>query len=495
MDLKRTFDILENVRINHQKNDILAGKVNGQWELYSTDRYIKLANRFSYGLMALGLSKGDKIVSISNNRPEWNIIDMGMSQAGVIHVPIYPTSSNEDFEYILKHCEPKMIIISDKLLLDKLKDIIKKVNNTQQVFTFNEIENAQNWSEILKLGKTNEKRFETDLKITKGSIKTSDVVTIIYTSGTTGNPKGVMLSHENIISNVKAVQNIHPVDDNHRTLSFLPLCHVFERMVNYHFQWIGVSIYYAENMGTIPNNLKEIKPHIFITVPRLLEKIYDKIITKGKELNYTKRKIFFWAIKIGLKYDYQAKFSLFYKWKLKLARELVFSKWSEALGGNVMLIITGGAALQSRLTRIFGAAGIPVVEGYGLTETAPVISVNNIMTKEIKVGTVGPSIPGVEVKIANDGEILCKGPNVMVGYFKEPGLTQEVIDSDGWFHTGDIGVVEDNKYIKITDRKKEIFKLSSGKYIAPQVIENKFKESVFIEQIMVIGENEKFASA
>ena len=496
METIRTFDILDRYKTLYPgKKDALAGKEKGIWVRYSIDEYIDFATNLSYGFLELGLKKEDKVATISNNRPEWNFVDMALSQAGFIHVPIYPTISEEDYNYILNHAECKILIVSDKNLYEKVKTIAEKNATIIEIYSFNEIENVKNWKEIYDLGKKTGSKHAKRLQEIKDSIGPDDLVTLIYTSGTTGNPKGVMLSHNNLVSNYKAAGNIHPYNSSHRTLSFLPLCHVFERMVNYHFQYAGISIYYAENMGTISDNLKEVKPQVFISVPRLIERVYDKIIQVGKDLKGIKKMIFFWAVNLGMKYDYTAKLGWWYKTRLKIANKLVFEKWRAALGGSTGLIIVGGAALQPRLSRIFGAAGIPVLEGYGLTESSPVIAANNIVTREIKVGTVGPVFEGIRVKIDDDGEILCKGPNVMLGYYKEPELTKEVIDSDGWLHTGDIGEMVNDKYLKITDRKKEIFKLSSGKYIAPQVIENKFKESFFIEQVMVVGENEKFASA
>jgi len=495
MEVTRTFDILDRYRKNFQKEDALAGKVDKKWVTYSTNEYISYANNFSYGMLALGLKKGDKIATISNNRPEWNFADMGMSQIGVIHVPIYPNISKEEYNYILDHAEPKIIMISDKPLFDILKPIIEKNKFIEDTYTFNEIEGTKNWKEIVELGKQNADKFKDKLLEIKAGIKPEDILTLIYTSGTTSFPKGVMLSHHNIVSNCIATAKVHPYGHESKCLSFLPLCHIYERMVNYHYQYKGISIYYAESMATVVDDLKEVKPAIFSTVPRLLERVYDAIISKGKALPALKKKIFFWAVNLGLKFKFHRGNSSWYYLKLKLADKLIFSKWREALGGNTKIIVSGGAALQPRLATIFWAANIPVLEGYGLTETSPVIAVGNLNTMEIKFGAVGPVINEVEVKISDDGEILCKGPNVMLGYYKQPDLTKEVIDQEGWFHTGDVGIIEDNKYLKITDRKKEIFKLSSGKYIAPQVIENNFKESFFIEQIMVVGENEKFASA
>jgi len=495
MDVTRTFDLLSSyTELYSDKTDALAGKENGKWVHYSTKDYVESANFISCGLLSMGLKKGDRVATVSNNRPEWNMMDMGLSQAGIVHVPIYPTISVEDYKYILKHCEPKILIVSDKILYEKLKPVAEKTPSISYLFTYNEVEGAENWKKILETGRQDQKKHEEKLEEIKSSIKPDDLVTLIYTSGTTGNPKGVMLSHNNLVTNFKVTSEVHPLGKESRVLSFLPLSHVYERMVNYHFQYKGMSIYYAESMGTIVQDVKEIQPQIFNSVPRLLERVYDKIIGKGKDLTGIKKSIFFWAVNLGFKYNPNGNSAL-YKLKLKIADKLVFTKWRDALGGKLQIVVSGGAALQPRLAHIFWAAGIRVLEGYGLTETSPVIAVNNLTRWEIMFGTVGPVIDGVEVKIAEDGEILCKGPNIMLGYYKSPELTEEVIDNDGWFHTGDIGTIIDGKFLKITDRKKEIFKLSSGKYVAPQVIENKLKESFFIENAMVIGENEKFASA
>jgi long-chain acyl-CoA synthetase len=495
MEVTRTFDILDLYREKHIKDDALAAKENGVWVKYSSAKYVENATLISYGLLASGLKKGDKVVTITNNRPEWNFLDMGMSQAGFIHVPIYPTISADEYAYILNHAEPQMVFISDKMLFEKIKPICEKISSIKAIFTFNQVEGVKNWQELLELGKKNEGKYRDELDKIKNSINPEDMVTILYTSGTTGFPKGVILTHDNLISNVKASVGVHPLDYRHKALSFLPISHVYERMLNYHFQYKGISIYYAENMGTIAANAQEIKPDLFSTVPRLLEGIYDKIIGKGKDLSFPKKQIFFWAVNLGLRFEHNHKNGWWYHFRLKIADKLIFSKWRAVLGGNVQIMVSGAAALQPRLIRIFWAAGIKILEGYGLTETSPVIAVNNLTTNEIVFGTVGPPVDRVQVRIADDGEILCKGPNVMSGYYKEPELTRQVIDADGWFHTGDVGTIVDNKYLKITDRKKEIFKLSSGKYIAPQVIENKLKESFFIQQVMVVGENEKFASA
>lgn len=497
MELTRTFDILNNlVNICPDKEDMLVNKDKGKWIKHSVKEYVETAENTAYGLMALGLKKGDLVVTISNNRPEWNYLDMALSKSGIIHVPIYPTISEDDYTYILNNCEPKILIVSDKQLQDKIKPIVDKIPSVQAIYSYNEIDGVRNWKEISDLGRKHADQYAPVLKKVSEEITADDIVTLIYTSGTTGNPKGVMLSHGNIMSNVEAISKVYHFDYTHRTLSFLPISHVFERTINYYFQSVGVGVYYAENMGTIAENLKEVQPDVFISVPRLLERTYDKIIQKGRDLSGIKKQIFFWAVNLGMRYKIPNGNGLFYRLLLKVADKLIFSKWREALGGKVQLIVTGGAALQPRLAVIFNAAGVPVVEGYGMTEASPVISANREpRTGDLRIGTVGTAMPGVEIRIADDGEILCKGPNVMKGYYKEPEFTREVIDSDGWLHTGDIGIMVEGRYLKITDRKKEIFKLSSGKYVAPQVIENKLKESPFIEQVMVIGENQKFASA
>ena len=494
--VRRTFDLLDRYKNKYlNKTDVFACKQNGTWITYNTHGYIEKSNLISYGLLALGFKPGDKIAIISNNRPEWNFVDMGMAQIGVVNIPIYPTISYDDYTYIFNNAEPRILIVSDKMVYEKLKPIADKVSSIERIYAFNQIDGVANWTEIIELGKENAEKFINEVEKIKALIRPNDLCTLIYTSGTTGIPKGVMLSHNNLVSNFMAVSKKHHLNSSHKALSFLPLCHIYERMLNYHYQYMGISIYYAENMGTILDNLKEIKPHIFITVPRLMERIYDGIIGKGKDLPYLKKVVFFWAVNLGLQFKLNRENGWLYHVKLKIADKLIFSKWRNALGGNLQYIVSGGAPLQPRLIRLFHAAELTILEGYGLTETSPVIAVNDPAKNEIKFGTVGPVLEGVKVKIAHDGEILCKGPNVMLGYYRAPDLTAEVIDKDGWFHTGDVGVLEDGKYLKITDRKKEMFKLSSGKYVAPQVIENKFKESFFIDQIMVIGENEKFASA
>ncbi len=495
MKVTRIFDLLYKYKTEFAwKKDVFVAKENGEWKNYSAKDYLNYSNWFSYGLLKYGFKKGDKIATVSNNRPEWNFVDMGMSQIGVIHVPIYPTISKKEYLHILNHSEVKIIIVSNKELFDKINPLVEQIDTLKDIYTFDEIKDAKNWSEIIETGKEVENyKFRGTVKNISDSIKPEDLATIIYTSGTTGLPKGVMLSHNNFIYQVHYIKLHVPLSIKHRSISFLPLCHVLERIGGYTFQFLGLSIWYAEDIKKIAENIKEVKPHIFVTVPRLLERVYDKIIEKGNDLEGTKKKLFFNAVELGLKYEIKGK-SLLDTTKLAFYNALIFSKWRAALGGNINMIICGGAALQTRLAKVFMAAKIPVYEGYGLTETAPVITVN--VPKDIKFGTVGPLLgKEQEVKIADDGEILFKGQNLMLGYFKDKEKTKQAIDKDGWFHTGDIGEFIDNKYLKITDRKKEIFKLSTGKYVAPQVIENIMKESLFINQIMVVGENEKYTAA
>lgn len=495
MEITRTFDILEAGKDYYENRTVLAVKKNGVWDEYNIDRYSQMVHNLSYGLLTMGLRPGDKVANISGNRPEWNIVDMAITQAGMVHVPIYPTISTDEYKYILKHAEVRVIFVGDKGLYEKLSPLTADLENFLGIYSTVENGNIPNWKEILEKGKQSAHEWVDELFKIKSSVKPDDIATIIYTSGTTGVSKGVMLSHSNFLSNVEACKGLFPLETGDIAVSFLPLSHVFERMVNYYYQSIGVSIYYADNLATIGDVIKEVKPHIFMTVPRMLEKTYDKIIAVGKDLKGIKKQIFFWAVNLGYKYN-EVRNSWHYRIRLNLARKLIFSKWQKALGGRLKLIISGGAALQPRLMRVFWAAGVPVFEGYGLTETSPVIAVNHPASQgNIKIGSVGPVIPNVEVKIAEDGEILMRGPSLMKGYYKAPDLTQLAIDQEGWFHTGDIGHLDNGKFLTITDRKKEIFKLSNGKYVAPQLIENKLKESFFIEQCMIVGENEKFVSA
>ena len=474
--------------------DALVSKQNGVWVKTSTQEYIAKANAVSRALLRMGIQKDDKIAIISsNNRTEWNIMDIGTLQTGAQTVPIYPTISEDDYEYILNHSGAIYCFVSDAEVLRKVNLIRDKVPHLKEVYSFNEIEGCKSWNELLILGV--DTGNQNDVEYRKINVKTEDLATIIYTSGTTGRPKGVMLSHRNIVSNVLDSAGRIPFEaGKSRALSFLPICHIFERMILYLYQYYGVSVYFGESIDKISDNLKEVKPTVITAVPRLLEKVYDKIYAKGTELTGIKKNLFFWAIDLGLKYEPYGANGFWYEMQLKIARKLIFSKWKDGLGGNLDLMVSGSAALQPRLARVFAAAEIPVMEGYGLTETSPVISVNDMRNKGFRVGTVGKVIDNVEVIIAEDGEILCKGPNVMMGYFKDEKLTNEVI-TDGYFHTGDIGIFDVDGFLKITDRKKEMFKTSGGKYIAPQLIENTMKQSRFIEQIMVIGDGQKMPAA
>ncbi len=496
MNFERTFDILTSIKESGKKQDILCTKKNGSWIKFSADEYYQNARVFAKGLIQMGFQKGDKIATVSNNRPEWNFVDMGMSMVGVIHVPVYPTISEDEFAYIFKHSEVRMVIVSDAALYKKILPIAVNTETISNVFTFNIVEGARHWSEISQLGEDNRVKLKSKLDQVSNEVNTNDIASIIYTSGTTGMPKGVMLTHGNFLNNVAGVWNMFDIDSSSRVLSFLPLCHVYERMVNYLFQAKECSIYYAEGLGSIAADMASAKVNAFAIVPRVIERIYDKIVSKGEDLKGIKKYIFFWAMRLGEKYCSENNNGFWYSFKLKLARKLVFSKWQKSFGGELKFVISGGAALQPRLSRLFFAAGIHLMEGYGLTETSPVIATNfSIEPGNLMIGTVGPVLKNIEVKIDEDGEILTKGPCVMKGYYKNQELTDEVIDKGGWFHTGDIGQLIDGKFLKITDRKKEMFKTSSGKYIAPQAIENMLKESIFIEQSMVVGESEKFASA
>ncbi len=494
MEITRVFDILELYKTTYKKEDVLSAKENKQWKKYSSDDLITKTNSVSYGLMSLGLTDKDKVAIISNNRPEWNFCDYGSQQANLVTVPIFPTISNTDLTFILNHGEVSTIFISDKSIYTKLVAIEKEIPNVKHIISFNPIDGVMSFSDFIKLGEQNANPQK--LAETKKAILPSNLLTILYTSGTTGTPKGVMITHDNLVSNVTACQGFAPFQSTWKALSFLPLNHVYERMVSTLYLYKGISIYYAEGLETIGDNLKEIKPQIFVSVPRLIERVYEKITATGEKLTGFKRKIFDWSMRIANTYELNNKNSLWYKIQHKIADKLVFSKWREAVGGNLVCIASGGAALNPKLERIFLCANIVCLQGYGLTETCVVVSVNRYGEDNIRIGTCGPVISGVDVKIAEeDGEILVKGPNLMLGYFKNPEATAEVMDSEGWFHTGDVGTFIEGRFLKITDRKKEIFKTSSGKYIAPLMIENKIKECRFVEQSMVVGENQKFASA
>ncbi len=497
---KRLFDCLDYQLEKFPKEDMLVAKENGVWQKYSTQKVKDTSLQLAAGLAALGISGNDmttegrdKVAIIANNRPEWLITDLAVQQSGAILVPIYPTTNPIEIEFIFNDAEVKYVFVSSEELLGKIKAIQSKIPSLKNIYTFNVIEGANHWSEVLKLS-TNEGLA--DIETWKTKIKEDDLTTIIYTSGTTGTPKGVMLSHKNITQNALLSKESFPFDDQpaYKALSFLPLNHIFEKTVSYIYMFSGIGIYYAESLETIGANLQEIKPDVFTTVPRLLEKVYERIVGKGAELTGIKKSLFFWAVELGKKYDNLVDGGFLYNLKLSIANKLIFSKWREALGGNIKYIITGGAACQERLIRIFNAAQIPLYEGYGPTENSPVISVNSRGKGRMKFGTVGPPIKGVEVKLMEDGEICVKGPSVMAGYYKRPDLTDEAI-IDGWLHTGDIGIFEDNTFLRITDRKKELFKTSGGKYVAPSAIENKLKESRFIEQVLVVGSGQKFVGA
>lgn len=468
-------------------------KYNGKWETISTQEYVDKANQLSRGLLKLGVKPNDKIAIISTtNRTEWNICDIGVLQTGAQTVPIYPTISKEDYEYVINHSEAIYCLVSDTTILEKLNQI-KDKTKLKEVFTFDQIKEEKNWSEILDLGTDISTQNEVEAR--KDAVKPSDLATLIYTSGTTGRPKGVMLSHNNVVSNVLSSKKRVPLEyGNSKGLSFLPVCHIFERMILYLYQYCGVSVYFAESIEKLTENAQEIKPDVMTAVPRLYEKIYDKIILKGEDLTGVKKKLFFWAVNLGLEYKPYGENGWLYEKKLGIARKLIFSKWQAALGGNLKLMVSGSAALQPRLTRIFAAAGMPIMEGYGLTETSPVTSVNDQMNGNFRVGTVGKVIDDVEVKIAENGEILVKGPNVMQGYYKDPKKTAETI-KEGWFHTGDKGEFDEDGFLKITGRTKEMFKTSGGKYVIPPLLEGELKQSLFIEQVMVVGENEKMPAA
>ncbi|QEE50007.1 long-chain fatty acid--CoA ligase [Flavobacterium alkalisoli] len=493
-NITRLFDFPYHQLEKYNLPDALVTKYGDEWVKTSTQEYVDKANAFSRGLLRLGVKKGDKIAVISsNNRTEWHIVDIGILQTGAQNVPVYPTISEDDQEFILNHSESVYCIVSDQELYDKINSVKHKVTGLKEIYSFNQIEGCKNWNEILELGKDESNQQE--VEDIKNSITEEDLATIIYTSGTTGRPKGVMLSHKNIVSDVLMSAERVPFEaGKNRSLSFLPICHIYERMILYLYQYYGVSTYFAESIEKVSDNIKEATPDVITAVPRLLEKVYDKIIAKGSELTGIKRKLFFWAVEVGLEYEPYGANGAWYDFKLAIARKLIFSKWKAGLGGRLGLMVSGSAAIQPRLARVFAAAEIPVMEGYGLTETSPVIAVNDQRNAGFKIGTVGKPLNGLEVKIAEDGEILCKGPNVMMGYYKDEEKTKEVM-TDGYFHTGDIGEIDKDGFLKITDRKKEMFKTSGGKYVAPQLIENAMKQSRFIEQIMVIGEGEKMPAA
>ncbi len=495
---KRLFDCIQYHLERKPLEDMLAGKESGNWKKYSTAEVKNIVDNLSAGLLSLGISCGDmtpegrdKVAILCKNRPEWVMLDLAVQQIGAMLVPVYPTINVNELEFVMNDAQVKMAFVNDEDLFLKMLSLKEKVPSLREIFTFDHVPNARHWKEVTALSTP---QLIEQIKPIADKIDYEDLATIIYTSGTTGTPKGVMLSHRNILSNVMACIPCFPPGDDLRALSFLPLNHIFERMVTYQYLFKRTSIYYAESLDTIADNLKEVKPQLFTTVPRLLEKVYDRIMQKGNDLTGIKKKLFVWAHGLAEKFEINKNQGALYSFKLGIANKLIFSKWREGLGNNIRCIVTGGAACQIRLIRIFTAARIPIMEGYGLTETSPVISVNRYEESGRAFGTVGPLIDGVEAKIAEDGEILCKGPNVMMGYYKRPDLTAQDI-KDGWFHTGDIGVLNENNFLKITDRKKELFKTSGGKYVAPLPIENKLKESPFIEQVMLVGAERKFVSA
>lgn len=493
LDKARLFDIMAYQQENFPQNRSIVTRLNGKWKGFSTKEILDMAHRLSVGLIESGVKAGDRVGIISSsNRHEWVIMDLAILQIGAVDVPIYPTITEREYKYILEDSKCRLLFVSDKEVYEKVMRVKEGLPHLQSVYLMNEEEGLPHWASIMSRNTAD--AYET-VQPYKDKVSQGDLATLIYTSGTTGVPKGVMLSHRNIVSNVKGAGERLPIAPGSKSLSFLPLCHIFERMIIYLYASKGVSIHFGESLETIGDDMRDLKPQIFSAVPRLLEKVYDRIMDKGEELTGLKRSLFFWAVKLGERYEHYGKNGPIYGLKLALARKLIFNKWKEALGGNVELVASGSAALSPRLARIFNAAGIPIMEGYGLTETSPVVSVNEISNDGFVFGTTGRTLSNVEVKIADDGEILVKGPNVMMGYYNKPDITAQVIDKEGWFHTGDIGELVDGEFLKITDRKKEMFKTSGGKYVSPQLMENIFKQSRYIEQIIVIGENQKHPAA
>lgn len=488
--VKRLFDLPTYQQNTFPNDAMFVTKTNGQWNPVSTAQFLEQANAFSLALIGLGVTVGERVALVASNRVEWNVMDIAIQQIGAIVVPVYPTISAADYRYIFNDAQIRFAFIGSDEIFKRIQSVQAEIPTLEKLFTFDQLPETTHYTSILPLGESIDPAV---LKALKANVRNEDLVTIIYTSGTTGNPKGVMLSHNNLLSNVLACQPIIPADEHSRVLSFLPVCHVYERMLHYLYMYCGSSIYFAESMDTIGENIREVKPHVFTAVPRLIEKVFDRIMAAGDAQKGVKRALFFWAVRVAEAYDVVNR-SYWYNFKLAIARKLIFTKWQAALGGEVKAIASGSAALQPRLARIFLAAGIPVLEGYGLTETSPVVSVN-CLKKGIRIGTVGKLIEGVKVRFGSDGEILVKGPNVMLGYYNLPEITAETLDAQGWFHTGDIGEMVEGEFLKITDRKKEIFKTSGGKYIIPQAMENTFKESRFIEQMMVVGEGQKFPAA
>jgi len=493
MKATRIFDILEEQK-KYPKPDMLANRTGDSWRKFSTQEYYDTAHNIAYALLEMGLQKGDKIATIMFNRAEWNFMDMGITLANMVHVPVYATLNENEYKYILNHCDCKVVVIGIEAIYKRVEPIVPEIVQNPEIFTIDKVEGRRNFQELVELGKTYASKWYAHVEENKKTIATEEIATIIYTSGTTGNQKGVMLSHQNVCTNFNDLLEMQNLNHNHKLLSFLPLCHVYERTVMYHYQFLGASYYYAGGLGTIAKDIHDMKADGFCAVPRVLEMMFDKLYSVGKDLKGVKRLLYFWAFNLATKYDNYNQ-NWFYLLKVKIADKLIYSKWREKMAGKEMTVVSGGSAIQERIVRLFTAAQINVFEGYGLTETSPVIAVNNPRKKILKPGTVGEIMPSIEFKLADDGEILTKGKCLMIGYYKDPEYTKQVIDEEGWFHTGDIGKMVEGRFLKITDRKKEIFKLSLGKYIAPQLIENKLKESTFINNVMVIGENEKFASA
>ena len=496
-EITRIFDLLDHLVENFPKDDILAGKVNGEWVKYSSHDSYKYAHYLAYGLCEMGLKQGDRVVTMSANCPEWNFIDMALAMSGIIHVPIYPTLSAENYLHILQHSEATAVFVSTKMLLNRLAPALDQMEQRPMVFTLANIEGERRMLEILKAGIANRDKWMGEIEQRKLSIRPDDWTTMIYTSGTTGLPKGVMLSHRNLCSNFLAHAQVNPMDSSCRALSFLPLNHIYERSLNYHWQVKGISIYYAESLGTIQQNMLEIKGDGFCAVPRVLEMVYDKLYAAGKDFRGMRKHIYDWAFRHGKRYDYTLikKVSLFYQLSQWFLDRAVYRHWRDKFGGKRLTVITGGSSIQPDMVRLFAAAGINIYEGYGLSETSPVIAVNDPAHGQVRIGSVGPVLSGVELKFGEDNEILTRGPHVMLGYYKDREYTAQVIDREGWFHTGDIGEMVGGRFLKITDRKKDIFKLSAGKYVAPQLIENMLRGSEYIDQVMVIGENEKQVAA
>lgn len=494
MEVTRTFDLLEKLVEVYPKDDILSRKHNGEWIKFSSESYSRHSHLMSYAFLAIGLKPNDKVITISNNRPEWNFVDMGLTMAGMVYVPVYSTLSDEDYIHILNHSDAKVIFLGSEALAKKIAPLVPKIEHQVKLYTFDRVEGYECIEDLYKLGEESEPKYKELIEENKKNISENTLATIIYTSGTTGTPKGVMLSHKNLVFNfiATAVQQIR--DHRHKMLSFLPLCHIYERGMNYDYQYVGISTYYAESLATIAADMADCQADGFCSVPRVLEMMFNKFEAAEKDLKGIKKLIYKWAFSIACTYDYN-KSGFYHNFRYSLADKLVYSKWREKLGGKEMLIVSGGSSIQPKIIRLFTAAKMYIFEGYGMTEASPVIAVNNPKERIIKIGTVGKALEGTEMKIAPDGEILSRGPHIMMGYYKDPEFTKEVIDNQGWLHTGDIGVMVDKIFLKITDRKKEIFKLSAGKYISPQVIETKLKESPYIGNCMVVGENQKFASA